>query len=113
MDHSRAKGGLPFGEHRTQIVIRERESYLVPIIAKAIEISEQLQACDAGLRVKDIQGLTGYSLSTIYRILRTLLAFGYVRRDLSGYYRSIRFAPPNETGPTSKPKNDFQPCTAD
>jgi IclR helix-turn-helix domain len=113
MDHSRAKGGLPFGEHRTHIVIRERESYLVPIIAKAIEISEHLRASDSGLRVKDIRGLTGYSLSTIYRILRTLLAFGYVGRDLSGYYKLHRFAPLNETDSSTKPKKNFQPCIAD
>jgi hypothetical protein len=104
MDQSRAKVGLPFGEHRTHIVIRERESYLVPIIAKAIEISEHLQVSDSGLRIKDIQGLTGFSLSTIYRILRTLLAFGYVWRDLGGYYRLTRFAPLKKTASTSPPE---------
>ena len=83
------------------------------MIAKAIDISEYLRVSDSGLSVKDIQRLTGYSSSTIYRILRTLVAFGYVGRDLSGCYRLTRFAPLNETDSTSKPKNDFHPCIAD
>jgi hypothetical protein len=112
-DQSHAKGGLPFGEHRAQIVIRERESYLVPMVAKAIDISEHLRVSNSGLSVKDIQGLTRYSSSTIYRILRTLLAFGYVRRDLCGCYKLACLAPLDETNSIGEPTNDVHPRIVD
>jgi len=81
---------FPFGEsgkREAHIVLHKHESYIVPIIARAIDISELLQGYDSGLSVKEIQGLTGYPASTIYRILRTLVAFGYVVRDLGGTYQ--------------------------
>jgi IclR helix-turn-helix domain len=80
---------LPFGEtegHGTHIAIRKHESYIVPMIARAIEISELLLRIGSGLRVREIHERTGYSESTIYRILRTLVAFGYVVRDANGFY---------------------------
>jgi DNA-binding IclR family transcriptional regulator len=60
---------------------------MVPMIARAIDVSERLQEDDARLSVDQLCELTGYSRSTIYRILRTLAAFEYVVREPEGKYR--------------------------
>jgi hypothetical protein len=62
-------------------------SYLVPCVFKAVQMIEALRETPVGLRVEDFVGMTGYSRSTIYRILRTLVACGYLVRDSGGYYR--------------------------
>ena len=60
---------------------------MVPMIARAIDVSERLQQNNAHLSVEELCELTGYSRSTIYRILRTLAAFEYVVREPEGKYR--------------------------
>jgi hypothetical protein len=79
----------PFGNavRGRGIVINRNEAYLVPVVARAIDISERLQHCRRSLTVEDIHVLTGYPKSTIYRILRTLAAFGYVEKDFHGTYK--------------------------
>jgi hypothetical protein len=116
LDRTRPKNKLPFGETRecrTRIAIQESESYIVPMIARAIDISELLQGFDSGLRVKGIKQLTGYSESTVYRILRTLVAFGYVLRDSSGAYRLNRYTPQTGTNSTDEETKDGHLCIAD
>jgi IclR helix-turn-helix domain len=55
--------------------------YLVPCLLKAMQMIDVLRETRAGMRVEDFRELTKYSRSTIYRILRTLIAFEYVVRD--------------------------------
>lgn len=62
-------------------------SYLVPCVFKAVQMIEALRETRAPLRVEDFVGMTGYSRSTIYRILRTLVACGYLIRGSGGCYR--------------------------
>jgi hypothetical protein len=61
-------------------------SYLVPCVFKAVQMIEALRETRAGLRAEDFLRMTGFSRSTIYRILRTLIACGYIARDRSGFY---------------------------
>jgi DNA-binding transcriptional regulator YhcF (GntR family) len=62
-------------------------TYIVPMVARAINITQTLQKEDVFLSVDDLRKLTGYSRTTVYRILRTLASFGYVRREVrSGQY---------------------------
>jgi IclR helix-turn-helix domain len=105
-DRARLASRLPFGEsrgHGTHTAIREQESYIVPMIARAIEISELLLGIDSGLRVREIYERTGYSESSIYRILRTLVAFGYVVRDPDGFYASTCHASKSGKNSTAEP----------
>jgi hypothetical protein len=62
-------------------------SYLVPCVFKAIHMIEALRETGAGLRVEDLRRMTGYSRTTIYRILRTLAACRYIIRNSGGVYR--------------------------
>jgi DNA-binding IclR family transcriptional regulator len=54
---------------------------------KTIQMVEILRETPEGLRVQDLRGMTGYPPSTIYRILRTLMAYKYAFRDDGGRYR--------------------------
>ena len=62
-------------------------SYLVPCVLKAVHMIEALRQAGTGLRVENLRSMTGYSRTTIYRILRTFVACGYIRRDSGGSYR--------------------------
>jgi hypothetical protein len=62
-------------------------SYIVPCVMKTIRMVEILRKTPAGLRVEDLRSMTGYPPSTIYRILRTLMAYQYAFRDNGGRYR--------------------------
>jgi len=66
--------------------VHSNPSHLVPCVVKAVQIIETLRTAHAGLRVEDFLGSTGYARSTVYRILRTLMACDYVRRDRRGAY---------------------------
>jgi len=67
--------------------IRRNPNYLVPCVFKAVQMIEALREARAGMRVEDFRVRTGYSRSTIYRILRTLSACKYAIRDRGGFYR--------------------------
>jgi hypothetical protein len=60
--------------------------HLVPCVIKAVQIMDALRTDHSGLRVEDFVVATGYARSTVYRILRTLMACNYVRRDSRGTY---------------------------
>lgn len=70
-----------------QATISRSPSYLVPCVFKAVRMIEALRESRVGLRVEDFLGMTGYSRSTIYRILRTLTACSYMVREPAGVYR--------------------------
>jgi hypothetical protein len=65
----------------------KHSSYLVPCVFKAVHMIEALRENSTGLRVDDLHRMTGYSRTTIYRILRTLAACGYILRESGGSYR--------------------------
>lgn len=70
-----------------QSEISRSVSYLVPCVFKAVQMIEASREARVGLRVEDFLGMTGYSRSTIYRILRTLTACSYMVRERGGIYR--------------------------
>ena len=68
-------------------IVSRNSSYIVPCVFKAVHMIQALRETGAGLRVEDLRQMTGYSRTTIYRILRTLAACGYIFRDSGGVYR--------------------------
>jgi len=67
--------------------VSRNSNYLVPCVFKAVQMIEALRRVRTGLRVEDLRSMSGYSRTTIYRILRTLAACGYIRRESGGSYR--------------------------
>lgn len=51
-------------------------SYIVPVLSKALVIIDVLERVARPLTMKEISDETGISLSTVYRIVRTLSAHG-------------------------------------
>jgi hypothetical protein len=76
-------------------------------VFKAAQMMEGLRERRVALRVEDFVGMTACSRRTIYRILETLVACGYVIRDSGGYYRLDRscLAAPDSTDKTQQEVN--------
>jgi len=66
--------------------VPRNSGYLVPCVFKAVQMIQALRVARVGLRVEDFLGMTGYSRSTVYRILRTLTACEYIVRQAGGVY---------------------------
>lgn len=75
--------------------------YLVPCVLKAVRMIDALRETRRGLRVEEFRVMTGYSRSTIYRILRTLVACDYLTRGSGGFYR-LNHAVVTPVGPTAR-----------
>lgn len=61
-------------------------SYLVPVLVKTFEIVRLLESSDRPLKVSEISKQLKYPMSTVYRILRTLSAYGYLPHGSAGVY---------------------------
>jgi ribose transport system substrate-binding protein len=62
-------------------------SYLIPIVSKTLDVMELLQAEKIAVSFEEIYRRTGFSKTTVFRILQTLNHRGYVSRTDDGLYR--------------------------
>jgi hypothetical protein len=87
--------------------------YLIPVLIHLLDILELLQRTDAPLKMYEISDATGVSLTTTYRILRTLVYRGYLAQDREGKFRILdrpeltspsqpASGPSSETGPSGE-----------
>jgi len=63
--------------------------YLIPILSKALDILELLQAEDEPLALEAIYQRTHISKTTVYRILKTFVHRGYLAQSQDGLYRLV------------------------
>jgi len=63
--------------------------YLIPILSKALDIMELLQAEKAPMALEQIYQRTHFSKTSVYRILKTLVHRGYIAQSGDGLYRSV------------------------
>ncbi len=63
--------------------------YLIPVLSKALDILELLQAENQPLSLEAIHRETKISKTTVYRILKTFLHRGYLSQSQDGLYRQI------------------------
>ena len=63
--------------------------YLIPILSKALDIMEMLQAERAPMSVEAVYQRMKFSKTTVYRILQTLVHRGYVSKASDGLYRHV------------------------
>ena len=64
--------------------------YIVPMVAKAFEILDLLRNNANPLSVEQISKETHTALSSVYRIMRTMLAYGYVKKIGAAQYILVR-----------------------
>jgi len=62
--------------------------YLIPILSKALDILELLEAEKKALTLEDIFQRVNISKTSVYRILKTLVHRGYLAQSQDGRYRS-------------------------
>jgi ribose transport system substrate-binding protein len=63
--------------------------YLIPILSKALDVLEVLEAQNAPVTLEDVYQQTQISKTSVYRILKTLVHRGYVAHGESGEYRLV------------------------
>ncbi len=63
--------------------------YLIPVLSKALDILELLQAENKPLSLEAIHRETKISKTTVYRILKTFVHRGYLSQSQDGLYRQI------------------------
>ena len=68
---------------------KSKRLYLIPVLTKALDILELLQAENQPMVLEDIHKRTKVSKTTVYRILKTLVHRGYVGQTADRHYRHI------------------------
>ena len=63
--------------------------YLIPVLSKALDILELLQAEDQSMTLEAIHKKTNISKTTVYRVLKTFVHRGYLAQEPDGSYLRV------------------------
>ncbi|MDE3105694.1 MAG: substrate-binding domain-containing protein, partial [Acidobacteriota bacterium] len=63
--------------------------YLIPVLSKALDILELLQAENQPMSLEAIHRQTKISKTTVYRVLKTFVHRGYLAQSPDGLYRQV------------------------
>ena len=63
--------------------------YLIPVLSKALDILEMLQAENQPMTLEAIHRQTRISKTTVYRVLKTFVHRGYLSQAPDGMYRQV------------------------
>src|SRR5579862_5210445 len=63
--------------------------YLIPVLSKALDILELLQAENQPMTLEAIHRQTRISKTTVYRVLKTYVHRGYLSQSPDGLYRQV------------------------
>ena len=66
---------------RTAVTTRRRGDSGVPILHRSLHVLDHLRQCPRGASLTEVSRALGFPKNTVYRILHTLCAHDYVRRD--------------------------------
>src|SRR5580698_3875191 len=68
---------------------KSRRLYLIPVLSKALDILEMLQAENQPMTLEAIHRQTRISKTTVYRVLKTFVHRGYLSQSPDGMYRQV------------------------
>jgi len=68
---------------------RSRGLYLIPILSKALDILELLQAENQPVTLEKVHRQTKISKTSVYRVLKTFVHRGYFSQSPDGLYRQV------------------------
>jgi ribose transport system substrate-binding protein len=68
---------------------KSRRLYLIPVLSKALDILELLQAENQPMTLESIHRQTKISKTTVYRVLKTYVHRGYLAQSPDGLYRQV------------------------
>src|ERR1700678_3403082 len=63
--------------------------YLIPVLSKALDILELMQAENQPMTLEAIHRQTRISKTTVYRVLKTFVHRGYLSQSPDGLYRQV------------------------
>jgi biotin operon repressor len=63
--------------------------YLIPMLSRALDIIELLQADKSPMTLDEVHRRTRFSRSSVYHVLQTLAYHGYVAKTSDGLYRLV------------------------
>jgi ribose transport system substrate-binding protein len=77
--------------HRELMAVRKttKRLYLIPVLSKALDILELLQAENQPMTLESIHRQTRISKTTVYRVLKTFVHRGYLSQSPDGLYRQV------------------------
>ena len=70
-------------------VSKTKRLYLIPVLSKALDILELLQAESQPMSLEEIHRKTRISKTTVYRVLKTYVHRGYLAQSADGLYRHV------------------------
>jgi hypothetical protein len=65
-----------------------QRSYIIPVLSKALQIIALSQGGERPLKIDEIVQRTGVATTAVYRILRTLSAYGYLPHGRTAFTAS-------------------------
>lgn len=71
---------------RKHFVRSDKRDYIIPVLVNALTVISLLKSAERSLNLNQICDQTGIAKTTVYRILRTLSAFGYLPQGEHGVY---------------------------
>ena len=66
-----------------------KRGYLIPVLSKAVDILELMQADNQSMTLESIHRHTQISKTTVYRVLKTFVHRGYLSQSPDGTYRQV------------------------
>src|ERR1700688_4961023 len=63
--------------------------YLIPVLSKALDILELVQAENQPMSLEAVHRQTKISKTTVYRVLKTFVHRGYLAQSPDGLYRQV------------------------
>ena len=76
---------MTVGTGKTSMTLRKsRRLYLIPVLSKALDILELLQAENQPMTLEAIHRQTKISKTTVYRVLKTFVHRGYLSQSPDG-----------------------------
>ena len=78
-----------FGKGRPLLAKSSKRLYLIPVLSKALDVLELLEAENQPLTLEFIHRKTRISKTTVYRVLKTFVHRGYLAQSPDGTYRQV------------------------
>jgi ribose transport system substrate-binding protein len=79
----------PFAGEPMAVRKTTKRLYLIPVLSKALDILELLQAENQPMTLEAIHRQTKISKTTVYRVLKTFVHRGYLSQSPDGLYRQV------------------------
>src|ERR1700679_726939 len=79
----------PFAGEPMAVRKTTKRLYLIPVLSKALDILELLQAENQPMTLEAVHRQTKISKTTVYRVLKTYVHRGYLAQSPDGLYRQV------------------------